>query len=53
MTYSPLSATTLTGRFCSCAMKPTMEKMTNPAKKLVVLLRQEIITASLWIVTIL
>lgn len=43
----PESATSATDRPCSLAMYPMVEKMTNPAKKLVELLMQEMIRASL------
>lgn len=45
--YLPEAATSATGFCCSCAMKPTTEKMTNPANMLVLELTVQTISASL------
>lgn len=46
--YVPDAATSATGLFWVCAIKPITEKITNPAKKLVEELTQQTINASLW-----
>ena len=43
----PEDITFSTGTFCACAIKPNMQNITNPAKKLVAQLINEMIIASL------
>lgn len=47
--YIPDSATSEIGTFCSKDMKPRIEKIANPATKLVPLFRKHKATQSLWI----